>query len=56
MTSSGINVTPEMLPSSFSFFGSRIEAMTFQPFDANSFAVARPKPEELPVIKIAFWS
>jgi hypothetical protein len=33
-----------------------MEAMTFQPFDANSFAVARPKPEELPVMKIALLS
>jgi hypothetical protein len=47
---------PEILPSSFSFFGSRIDAMTFHPFDANSFAEARPKPEELPVMKIFFWS
>ena len=47
-----INVIPEMSPSSFSLFGSRIEAMTFHPFEANSFAVARPKPEELPVMKI----
>jgi NADPH2:quinone reductase len=41
-----------MSPNSFSFVGSRIEAMTFHPFEANSFAVARPKPEELPVMKI----
>src|SRR5215472_15309461 len=47
---------PEMSPSSFSLFGSRIEALTFHPFEANSFAVARPKPEEAPVMKIAFWS
>lgn len=47
---------PEILPSSISFCGSRMEAMTFQPFDANSFAVARPKPDEAPVIKIALWS
>ena len=30
--------------------------MTLHPFEANSFAVARPKPEEAPVMKIAFWS
>jgi len=47
---------PEMSPSSFSLFGSRIEALTFHPFEANSFAVARPKPEEAPVMKIALWS
>ena len=29
---------------------------TLHPFGANSFAVARPKPEELPVMKIAFCS
>jgi hypothetical protein len=44
------------LPSCFSFFGSRLDAMAFHPFDANSFAVARPKPDEAPVMKIALWS
>ena len=47
---------PEILPSSFSFLGSRMEATTFHPFDANNFAVARPKPAEAPVMKIVFWS
>ena len=54
VTSSAINVIPEMSPSSFSLFGSRIEALTFHPFEANSFAVARPTPKEAPVMKIAF--
>jgi hypothetical protein len=53
VTSSAINLMPGMLPSSFSLFVSRMEATTFQPFVANSFAVARPKPEELPVIAVS---
>jgi len=52
VTSSAISLRPEMSFSSFSFLGSRMEAMTLHPFDANSFAVALPKPEELPVMKI----
>jgi hypothetical protein len=54
--SRAINITSEVFASSFSLSGFRMEAMTFHPFAANNLAVARPKPEELPVIKIAFWS
>jgi hypothetical protein len=32
----------------------RMVATTFQPFEENSLAVARPRPEELPVMKIVF--
>jgi len=53
--SKAIKVTPEMLFSSVSFSGSRMVAMTFHPFEANSLAAARPRPEELPVMKIVFW-
>src|ERR1700745_98241 len=45
---------PEISPSSF--FGSRMDAITFHPFDPNSLAVARPQPDEAPVMKIALWS
>ena len=41
------------LVSSFSLFGFRIVALTFHPLDADNLAAARPRPEELPVIKIA---
>jgi hypothetical protein len=43
-----------MLFSSVSFSGLRMVAMTFHPFEAKSLAVARPRPEELPEMKIAF--
>ncbi len=53
VVSNAISVTPGILVSSFSLFGIRIVAMTFHPLDANNLAAARPRPEELPVIKIA---
>jgi hypothetical protein len=38
--------------SSVSFSGCLIAAITVQPLEANNLAVAFPKPDEAPVIKI----
>src|SRR5450432_1733983 len=54
VTSNGNKVMLLIAFNSFSFSGLRIVAITFQPFDANNFAVAFPKPVEAPVIKIVF--
>jgi hypothetical protein len=54
VTSSGSSFSPESWLSSVSLSGLRIVAMTFQPFEANSWAVALPSPEEAPVMKIVF--
>ena len=40
--------------SSVSFSGCLIAAITVQPFEANNLAVAFPKPDEAPVMKISF--
>src|SRR6516225_8068643 len=49
-----ISFTPGIEASSVSFFGVRIVAITFQPLPANNLAAARPRPDELPVMKIVF--
>jgi hypothetical protein len=43
---------PGRFPIPVSFPGFRIVAITFHPLEANRFAVARPRPDELPVIKM----
>jgi hypothetical protein len=47
-------VIPVMAESSVSFSGRRIVAMTFQPRSANSMALARPSPVELPLMKMVY--
>jgi hypothetical protein len=50
--SSAISFTQGIEASSVSFSGARIVAITFQPLLANNLAAARPRPDELPVMKI----
>src|SRR5215471_15230343 len=49
-----MSFTPGIEASSVSFSGVRIVPITFQPLLANNLAVARPRPDELPVMKIVF--
>src|SRR6267154_1324018 len=54
VTSNGNTVMLPTLFSSVSVSGLRMVAITFQPLEANNFAVAFPKPVEAPVMKIVF--
>src|SRR6516225_8615785 len=49
-----MSFTPGIEASSVSFSGARIVAITFQPLLANNLAAARPRPDELPVMKMVF--
>src|SRR5712692_8600484 len=51
--SNGSRATPARSASFLSFSGFRMVATTFHPRAANSLAAARPRPDELPVMKTA---